>query len=286
MKKITLLALGLCVSGITLGQQTITHSTDPTTVTPAITVACPTEPTNYQRTFDFANQFDITDDFEITEVEFGVEVSETSQEVTLRLAIIDNVDPSEDTDADGVPDFNVLETLFEGPVAATTADEGTVVGFTLPEAVTVPAGGILLFELAETIDGIVFRIGANQAGETAESYLFSTGCGFGSVNSFGFDNDYVMNIIGDTVLSVNDTQLAEAISLFPNPTNGDLNIDFARNLGEVSVNLINVSGQVLLNTKLEGVSSNVLPTSSLATGVYFAQIATEQGSTTIKFVKN
>jgi len=198
MRKITLLLLLFC-SVISYAQVTITHSASQT-VDAAITVACPTEPTNYQRTFDLANQFAIMDDFEITEVQFGVEVSEVSGTVPIRLAIIDNIDPSEDLDADGVPDFSVVSELFAGDAPVTVADELTVVSFVLPAPVVVPAGQILLFEIPEAVDGTIFRIGSNIGGETAPSYLFSTTCGFGSVDSFGFDNDYVMNLIGDAAV--------------------------------------------------------------------------------------
>lgn len=87
-------------------------------------------------------------------------------------------------------------------------------------------------------------------------------------------------------LSVSENVLADAISLFPNPSNGDINLNLTRNLGAASVNIINVSGQKVLSSEVESLGNTVLQTAALSRGVYFAQISTEQGSTTIKFVKN
>ena len=91
---------------------------------------------------------------------------------------------------------------------------------------------------------------------------------------------------GEELLSVGDNLLANNISVFPNPTSGDLNINFARSFETLNVDILNVNGQKVLSQEMEGVGSNTLATSRLANGVYFAQISSDQGSTTIKFIKN
>ncbi len=90
----------------------------------------------------------------------------------------------------------------------------------------------------------------------------------------------------DTNLSTGENTLSESISLFPNPTNGDVNLNFSRSFGTTNVDIINVNGQKVLNASLEGVGNNTLATSKLASGIYFAQISNETGSTTIKFIKS
>lgn len=89
----------------------------------------------------------------------------------------------------------------------------------------------------------------------------------------------------EELLSVDSNSLAGAISLFPNPTEGDLNINFSRSLGAVNVDIINVSGQHILTKKLESISSSTINTKELANGVYFAQISTNDAAITMKFVK-
>lgn len=96
----------------------------------------------------------------------------------------------------------------------------------------------------------------------------------------------VFQIRSEESLSVDSNTLSERISLFPNPTNGDLSIELGRDFGATSVTIINVSGQNVLTSEVNSFGTTVLQTTALATGVYFAQVVTEQGATTIKFVKN
>ena len=90
----------------------------------------------------------------------------------------------------------------------------------------------------------------------------------------------------DGVLSIDENTLSENVSVFPNPTNGDLNINFTRNFGATNIDIINVNGQKVLNASIEGFGNNSIATSKLANGIYFAQISSDTGTTTIKFIKN
>lgn len=96
----------------------------------------------------------------------------------------------------------------------------------------------------------------------------------------------VFQIRDEEVLSTEDNLLTENISIFPNPTNGDLNLNVNRSFGELDVNIVNVNGQVVMNRTVDTIGSTTLSTSSLANGVYFAQISSDEGSTTLKFIKN
>ena len=87
-------------------------------------------------------------------------------------------------------------------------------------------------------------------------------------------------------LFIDDNELTNNISLYPNPTNGDLNINFARNFGATNIDIINVNGQKVMNASVDGIGNNTLPTSKLANGIYFAQVVNETGVATIKFIKN
>jgi len=92
--------------------------------------------------------------------------------------------------------------------------------------------------------------------------------------------------LGLELLSTQNYILADSISVFPNPTNGDLNINFARNLGAADINIINLNGQIVLNTSLEANGNNTIETSKLVSGIYFAEITSDNGNATIKFIKN
>lgn len=282
MKKITLSILAILAGFVVNSQTTFTHNVGET-VTGTNSVGCPGGDNDWARLFVLSDfSVDSSSDFTINSGAFGIQTTDgtgVSATVTIFGADADFPGSFDDT--------NILGTQVV-PISDTAVEE--FVSFDFDTPIVVPAGTVAIVYAVTTPLGNNLFLGGTVE-ENVEGFLRSIQCGVADYTlptAIGFpDAHFFMTLTSDdAILSVNDTQLAEAISLFPNPTNGDLNIDFARNLGEVSVNLINVSGQILLNTKLEGVSSNVLPTSSLATGIYFAQIATEQGSTTIKFVKN
>lgn len=98
-------------------------------------------------------------------------------------------------------------------------------------------------------------------------------------------NAYIDNVQYEEFLSVDDEVLAGQISVYPNPTSANLNIDFATNLGDTEVNITNVNGQSVMRSSINGIGSNVLNTSNLSSGIYFAQISTANAATTIKFIK-
>lgn len=118
---------------------------------------------------------------------------------------------------------------------------------------------------------------------------FGTGCttwNLGTTCLGVAEVDRSMDIAFEENLSVDDDALAANVKLYPNPTNGDLNINFARSLGSVDLNIVNVNGQIVMNKSLEAFGSSSIDTSKLANGVYFAQISSDEGSTAIKFIKN
>ena len=181
MKQITFF-IALFLASATINSQTIKHNDSDEII--GGTVACPTEPTNYLRVFDLANEFGITADWTITSVSFGTEVSETG-DITINLYTANNIDPT----------VAILTNIYTGSEA--TADL-EISEHTLTAPVTVPAGSIVVMELAEVADGIVYRVGSNDQGQTAPSWLDSETCGAGTVEGFGFTNHYIMSVTGVT----------------------------------------------------------------------------------------
>ena len=90
----------------------------------------------------------------------------------------------------------------------------------------------------------------------------------------------------EEVLSTEENILSESITIFPNPTAGDLNINFSKNFETTNINIININGQTVINTTADGIGNRTIDTNNLATGVYFAQLSNDVGTTTIKFIKN
>ena len=264
MKKITLLAAVLLAS-VTMNSQTIAHN-DSDEILAGTTVACPTETTNYIRVFDLADEFDITTDWTITGAAFGTEVSETA-DITINLYTADDVDPT----------GAILTLIYTGTEA--TADL-EISEHTLTAPVTVPAGSILVMELAESADGIVYRVGSNDAGQTAPSWLSSETCGAGTVEGFGFTNHYVMSVTGEEALG-SDTNLSEVINVYPNPATDVLNIAVPSSIDVKSVSLFDVLGK---KSNVSLVNGQV-DISQLAVGLYLLNVETTNGTLTQKVIK-
>jgi len=82
-------------------------------------------------------------------------------------------------------------------------------------------------------------------------------------------------------LSLQST-LTEDLILYPNPTNGLLNINTTYNLENAIYTVFDLSGKRVLNSKL---SSKTIDVSMLSTGNYFLRIMVDGLITTQKFIK-
>jgi len=179
---------------------TITHSLDQSIV--ALTgVACTsggiTSDNQYWRAFVLAD-FGITDEFNVTNVEFGIETAVGGvggdQPMTVNLYTTDLVFPTGTLTLIGTLDVMVPDqdlTLYQIPVTGTA-----------------PAGSELVVEIsipADVGDGNVFYPGANSLGETADSWISSVGCGITTPITYtdlGFPTcQLVMNVTGDVVVA-------------------------------------------------------------------------------------
>jgi len=181
--------------------ETITHSASQT-IEAGNSVHCGDQNTGYHtdnsylREFDL-NAFGITADFDVTEVEFGIEEAEGaggSQPVTVRLFTKNNP-------AGALTWANLTEI---GSASATVPDQN-LTRFTVPVTGSAPAGSVLVVEVftpnGQTA-GHTFFIGSNSLGQTAPSYLAAEDCGIAeptSTAAIGFPNMHiVMNVTGDT----------------------------------------------------------------------------------------
>ncbi len=302
MKKITLILL-VALFGVftSYGQQVLSHSTN-NTVSDGGSVACATDPDGAAGTGDEGvsdnifyraytpADFGFTGDFNILGSQFFLTYTDTGGNgavgnVTLRFFTSDDVFPagnlteiaSQAFVVDASTDVvNITEMLLDTPVVVDAATE-IIVAIDVPAAAAVP-------------DNADYRIGMNNQGEDDPGYISSIACGIPAptdIAAIGFPtNNIILDLIGDAVLSVEDNILAENLSLFPNPTNGDMTLDFARSFGQANVAITNITGQNVMNVSTDGIGSTQLETSRLASGIYFAQIATDNASTVIKFVKN
>ncbi len=185
----------------------ITHSASQA-ITPATGVVCSAggeiRQNSLFRAFNL-NSFGISNDFQVTNAEFGVETMNAPFNVTVNIYSTTSVFPA------GFPASLILE--GSAIVTLGPANSGTVVS--VPVSAIIPAGTTLVFEVAipdGTGTGISFFPGANSAGQTGPSYIASAPCGITVPTNYaaiGFPNSHlVMNIVGE--------ELAGIVSCSPN----------------------------------------------------------------------
>jgi hypothetical protein len=94
------------------------------------------------------------------------------------------------------------------------------------------------------------------------------------------DAHHFINLIVDSFLAVGDN-LADLVSIYPNPATTRLNIDVPANIDILSVDLYDIVGK---NTGVVLVNG-AIDVSNLARGVYILNVTTDQGTLTQKVIK-
>lgn len=76
------------------------------------------------------------------------------------------------------------------------------------------------------------------------------------------------------------------LSLYPNPANDVLNLDFGSSAIEGVISIMNPMGQIIATQKVHRSQSVSLDVSAIPAGVYLIGVESEQGSTQGPFIKN
>lgn len=295
MKKITLLALAFLASLALQAQDVLTHSTDNSYMDYG-SVACATDPDGtddtgdegssdnvYYRAYTPSN-FGYSGDFRVLGSQFFVSFDDVSgtnptHTVTVSISLSTGSFPagslvplaSKSVDLTAADHGTLIEVLLDQPIDLTATDE-IVVSLDIPEAAAAP-------------NNYDVRVGVNEAGEDAPSYLTSEGCSIttpSTTASIGFpDNAILLDLIGTDNLAIDSQELENNISLYPNPVNDRLNVEVSNAIEITAATMFDVLGKanpVQLN-------NGIINTSSLAAGVYILQLETNQGTLTKKIVK-
>ena len=155
--------------------------------------------------------------------------------------------------------------------------------FVSNQAWTLPVG-CYVFTINDSYGDGLSGSGNNDAGSwniKANSGAITVGNGggnFGTSQSFSFSN---------TALSTNNFNALEQITLYPNPTNGILNINIPNGLElPNSIEIHNSLGQTLSKKAVSRENDLALDVSNLNTGVYFITIQKDSEKSTLRFIKN
>jgi len=99
--------------------------------------------------------------------------------------------------------------------------------------------------------------------------------------------DTYTQVITISEVGVQDSDIANTLSIYPNPNNGQFTVSFSfTDQKDVTVELIDISGRTISASNLENVLTfnQELGGAELADGVYFVRISTEEGVVTRKIV--
>ena len=83
-------------------------------------------------------------------------------------------------------------------------------------------------------------------------------------------------------MSKNDNLLE--VTLFPNPVNNELNIQFSSNLNAIKGTIYTVTGQKVQEFYQKDIAKKI-DVSNLTKGIYFLRLASEKGTSLHKIIK-
>lgn len=113
--------------------------------------------------------------------------------------------------------------------------------------------------------------------------------GNGGNNFFLDDINIYKGAPSNTVVAgINDESLVNEFSLFPNPTEGELNLNFNVNSAvQMNLQIVDLTGQTLMETVIKansGANLVVLDTQKLSSGTYFVKLNSNNSNQTLPFV--
>lgn len=117
------------------------------------------------------------------------------------------------------------------------------------------------------------------AGRIDDTFIYNSGQNT-IINNKG---DAIFSETEDISLSV-ETYLEEVVSIYPNPSTKTVYVTFENTVDNVELLLINVQGQIVSKKTFNNLSHIVLELPDTL-GIYFLNIKTKEGQTTVKLVK-
>jgi len=284
MKKITLLLFMFI--GLGTYAQTITHSTSLELGDENVACNIEQNTSSDNRYFRFfrLSDFGITGNWGVDNVQFGLQsivipTLPAGFPITVKLytTTATNFPTAYPT---GYTELAQVTTSF------LTTDAETLV--TVEFDTTVPAGSNLLVEVGYVaqVEGSLNRIflSANALGQSASTFISSTGCAIvppTPLESINFPNAHLILAVTGTTLSISDNAL-DKVSVYPNPTKGNVSIDLPATIGIESATITDITGKQMA-VKIG--ANNSFSIAEYRTGVYILNIQTSEGVINKRIIK-
>lgn len=173
--------------------------------------------------------------------------------------------------ANRVSKFDVTDT--------TPTLEDVVTGLNNPAGIHAEGSVLLVTEFVD--NGSIFRIDTSQTSPTAVEIVSGQNNPFG-VSFFNDDLYFIQNGSGilsrfqGNVLSLTDEIVTNAITVFPNPNQGQFSIEGLQGKVVNNIAIIDVTGRIVKQYTSKDITLNIFD-STLSSGTYFLAIDTAEG---------
>lgn len=170
--------------------------------------------------------------------------------------------------------FNVVITT--GPNVTGSASDNVVCVDDGPVTLTgSPAGGTWT---GNGVNGSTFSPGVAGIGTQSLTYTY--------VDTNGCSGTAEISIVVNACVGITEQGTLNGLQVYPNPTQGELNLVFAQQYNRIALRITQINGQFVHAEQFNGTDRATLTVSELPSGIYFMTITADEQTRTIKFVRN
>lgn len=241
-------------------------------------VACNGGDNSWYREYVLSDE-GVTNDVTIVGIQFGLELTTFNEELKIYAYDFPGFPLNFDT-------ANVPTPIASGSITVRFTDVGKIIRADFDTPVQVSAGSSIVVSVVQpTITSNPVYLATTEQ-ETKTSFLSSNNCDIkgqpAPVSAIGFpDAHHMINlIVTDETLSLNN-KLMESVTVYPNPTQGNLNLRIPSHIEVLNVKLFDVLGK---NVNVP-YHNQTLTTETLPQGIYMLHVETSQGALIKKIVK-
>lgn len=281
MKKITLLAIALMMVATFRIQAQETEIVLTQSIGQGVTsngMSCDGGDNTWYRDYVLADE-GIATDVKIVGIQFGVQNTSFPEELEIYAYDFSGFPVGFDSSNPPTP-------IASGRVTVNGSHKGEMVraDFDVPATVSASSSIVVCIVQSDLAENPLFLSTTSE--QTKESFISSENCGIDgepeTLFDVGFpDAKHIINlVVANETLSLNN-KLVENVSVFPNPTNDNLNLRLPSHIELLNVKVFDVLGKTV-NVLYQ---NQVLNTISLPQGVYMLKLETSHGSLFKKIVK-